>query len=847
MGLNDSVYVCVYDEKFVYTGCRYPVQGHAIGVYLGGLEYPLVKRHFATGVNAPKIDDLPMYVTIGGVPYELGLLGSTHDKDGVLYYNAVVDGDKIRAKFPLEKAEDTVRMLRALLSNGRTYGAVHDDKMVVMVVPPGTIIDNLPYEDGSAAVSDKFCPMKGNAIKLGSTSNNYSIFQGLDWDVIRPDVEKCAESFAFDLEWNDQTHTTHRKNPDLSSSVVLSRIKGKDDDDSFKARFLRANPALAKYIWFSNGASAEGARLCLSQSFSPYIRAEDFLAIAYHTWTVPEGYWIVYRHPVISDGSVRAIHCEPGVELPTDIIGGIVGTLTGFHPSGQWFTAKFAGVIRSLPEGIDMILCQDDIKIGKRLGPITITVDAVLTILQRYTRAACMGVPVEEGKKMNLDYDGDLINRIDANLIMLIWGNVLEHQDLSSNFKLTEKSDTPWTQRDALRVELNAMGGSMGWATNLRSWWFSVSTQGRQGMIKHIYEDIVALADIMHLDGEVTPTAFGIEGVLQYLVQYMIDSQKNLKCDTSIVYGVMATLQSHFSVVTVKSAGYTSANRSMHEGVAFVTSFPKFLYEATEDELFLIENDPKYRKQWQYKMLIPGACDGVPAQCFAINREYTKQVFDITVRNPDPMGSRTFSNWVPMPTNLDGMHAIQLCDLYLNHFNNFERARAKGDVNPYDSEDVNMYRNQWQDECINFANAFFDGDRKRAAHAFWRAICDDGGYKLSGACFIGFPEECMEIVTSYATTLKAHRCVLVGVQHSMAVLPEKLSGTCEIVNGGGRVWMAPLEDIPGMHERFFGHMAEVTLREGREGYSWPTVGKFSYKLNMRQSGTAYDATFEPLI
>jgi hypothetical protein len=851
MTIESKVFVCVYDEKFVYTGLRYPVQGHAIGQYLGGLEYPIVKRRFSTGIKAPKIDDIPLNVVIGGVPYELGVLGSTHAKDGCLYYVASVDAAKIKARFPITKAEDIVRMLRALLSDGTNYGAIHEEHMNIMIVAPGTVIDGIPYEDGSAAVADGWCPIKGKAIKLGSTSNNYTIFQHLDTEKVRPDILECAKRFKEDLEWKDQTHTVHRKNPDLHSSVVLSRVKGKSDDDSFKARYLKACPALAKHIWFSNGASSESSRLCLSQTYAPYLGAEDFLAIAYHCWTGPEGIWIGYRHPVISDGSVRAMECT-GEELPADIVGGVVGTLTGFHPSGQWFTAKFAGVIRKLPEGVHMILCDKDLKIGKRLvksdEPYIGEVDAVFTILQRYTRAACLGVPVEEGKKMNLDYDGDLVNRINASDIPNIYANVLEHQELNSNFKLDRKSDTDYTPRDAVRVELNAMGGSMGWATNLRSSWYSVGIAKRLEMLDHIYDDVVELAGLMKLEGTVLPMLQDVGGVLQYFIQYMIDSQKNLLCDTSVVYGAASKIQSGMSVITEKTAGWVVAARGMREGVAFVTSFPMWTYELPQETLDKALDDGKYRKQWQWKIHNPPACgDSVPAACFNANREYTRQVWEVCVVNPDPVGSRTFTNWVPTIPMQDAVYGVELCDMYLKHFQLFEKARADGDVNQYDTDDVTMYRRQWQDECIAFCNKNFGGDLMRGAIALWRTSCDDGSFKLAAAPFIGFPDQTMEIITGYASTPNAHRCVLVGVKELMNTLPPFLEGTCDIITSSGVTYMVPLEKIPGSRERCFGNMAEIESGDAKEGYSWPTAGhRFHYKLNIRRSGTAYDAVFEPL-
>jgi hypothetical protein len=842
-----SVSVRVYDEKFVYTGIEYKIKFAAGPQYLGPLQHPLVKRTFSTGVKAPKIEEIELNVTIEGIPYELGELGSTHAKDGELIYNSVVDGDRMRAMFPLEKAEDSVRMMRALFSNGSVFGGAHKKRMRIMIVKAGTVIDGMPYHDGSAAASPDLCPIKGKPIKLGTTSNNFSIWQHLDWEVIKPDVEgPCHDQLISDLEFFDSKTVVHRAMPEVGSGVVISRLEHIMDDDSFKRRFLDKCGLLVKHPWFSSGAGSRTARLCLSQLFSPYVSARDYLAVAWNCWTAPEGRWIVYRHPAISDGSVRAIHCGPDDKLPTDILWGIVGTLTGFWIGGEWFTAKFGGVVRPLPDGIDMILCDEDIKIGPRMGDITLEADAVLTIIQRFAPSAIMGVPYEEGKLMNLDFDGDLINRVMADKLPNIWGNVKDHMDRSANFKLKLKSNTPWSLREAVRVLLNAMGGSMGWATNLRSWWFSVSERGRLDMIPKIYDDIVELASVMNLDGEMEPTLECVGGVLQYFVQYMIDSQKNMMCDTSVVYGAAAKLQSHFSVVTVKSPGYTSLKRSMMEGVGMVTSFPSFTYELDQDILDKIENDSKYRQQWQYKIHVPPACDGVPAHCFMTNREEIYQIWSRVVVNPNPDAPRIFSTWVPTAAQVDLIAADKLCNLFYLHTMNFSVAKSKGRINLYNPEDVKMFRNQWQDICITFVEKNFGGDMMRACIAFWRVTHDKGDSKVCGAAFLGFPNEAEVVVTQYASSRRAHHCIVVGVKGLMVNLPESLKGTCEILSTGGKHWIIPDEHIAGLNERCFGYLADVDRKESSEGYTWPPEGKYSFKFAIRPSGTAYFAIFEPL-
>ena len=845
------VTVKVYDENFAYTGIEYKIRFHAIGQYIGALEFPLVKRVFPTGVKAPKVEDLPMNVDINidgvMVPYELGTLGSMHAKDGEIIYNAVSDGVKIRAKFPITKAEDTVRMMRALLPNGTNFGGAHKTHAKIMIVKAGTIIDGMVYEDGSAAVSPEWCPIQGKPIKLGTTSNNFSIWQHLDWDVIKPDVEGvCHDQLVQDAEFFDPKQTIHRALPQVEDGVVIARLEHIMDDDSYKRRFLDKCGLLVKHPWFSSGAGSKTARLCLSQLFAPYVSARDYLAIAHTSWTCPEGNWIVYRHPVISDGSVRAIHCDPDASLPTDILWGVVGTLTGFWPSGEWFTAKFGGVVRPLPEGVDIILCDENIKIGKRMGDVTLTADCVLTIIQRFDPKALMGVPYAEGKKMNLDFDGDLINRICADNLPNIWKNVGEHQDLSVNFKLKTKSNTPWTQKDALRVLLNAMGGSMGWATNLRSWWFSVSKGSRMRLLDHIYDDVVELASVMNLDGALEPTLACVDGVLQYFVQYMIDSQKSLCCDTSVVYGVASKLQSHMGVVTVKNPGYTGLKRSMMDGVGMVTSFPAFTYELDADLLERVENDSKLRQQWQYKINVPPACDGVPTQCFITNREIIFGIWKQVVINPDPDAPRTFSTWVPVPTAVDGIAAQKLCDLFLTHKRNFSVAKAKGRINLYNPDDVKMFRQQWQDMCIDFVDAHFGGDMMRACMATWRVSHDSGQSVLSGVAFLGFPEQCDVVVTNYASGRNAHRCVIAGVKNLMVTLPASLKGQCEIISTSGKHWVVPLDKIAGLNERCFGYLADVGMHEAQEGYSWPPEGMYDFKFSIRPSGTAYFGVFEPL-
>lgn len=845
----------VFDSLMRPTKIEYRVHNTPLEEYVHNWKHPIIVRRLASGTRAPKADEVQGEYKMGRLTYWAFYIGDTHAKEGRLIYIEKSDAEKLLKVFPnfFKLARQAVYLGSGLLPHGNTYGGKRNKNMRILVLKRGSKYQGMDIEDGSFIFDPKTIQQRGTPIKLGPTSNNFSIFQHLDWDKIAPDVRRMAEQLVDLVKNFDHSKLAHGKTVTYTDKQgVVHEVPGLGLDDQFKAMFLAINPQLAKHPWFVRGASSGTARWIASHAYAPYVSMSCYLAVAFEKWTLPKGKFIGYRHPVIAGASLHAMTVRKVVKLPDAVKGGAVARATGFWRDGEAFTMKGAGVIMPLPDGIDMVVCEDNIKIGRRLASDTVLeADCMVTIIQRYAKSALLGVPYKDFAKMNGDYDGDLVNILPANDIPLIYDNVKLHEKDGVNFKLPRKNADPWSRENVKKLLMNAMSSNMGWATVLHSLYLAKPQAEREALVEKLYPLCQDLAIAMGLSGKAEPSVDTCLAILQYYVQFNVEAIKNVDCDVLATYTAAARIQSLLvSWIGIKQPAWLSMRRAMEAGVMFQTSFPQYLDEMDPDVKTKLESSSKFKRQWAWKISGVEIAGSVPDECFRLNRAPLAQLWDEVVENPDPYAPYTYVPWVEPISLSQEKLGNELCDLFEQHIAVFEVARTQGNINLFDPEDVAIFRNQWRDICLQFADEHFNGDEELCARVLWRTSHERGENRLTGATFLGFPEEAKKIVVKWSGSINAHHCIIAGFKNmeifKKGYLPNELQGTCKLITIEGKTCVRPIEPIRHHGERLFGYIADIEKGESQQGLSIPPDGTYSYKFKIRKSGTAYYATFDPI-
>lgn len=853
-----GILIKVFDAKFRETKIEYRIHGSPLEEFVGA-KHPIIVRKLNYGSRAPKSEDVEDEYKIGRLWYWGFIIGDTHAKEGRIIYMERSDAKALMAKFPdfFKLARHSVYLGSALLAQGNTYGSTRKKNMRILVVKRGTRFNGMVFGDGSIAFNKRtMIPKRGSPIKLGPTSNNFSILQHLDWQSIKADVKMLAGELATLYKNVKHDWLVHGKTVEYTDRWgKVHKVPGLGLDDEYKKMFLEINPQLAKHPWFVRGASSGSARWILSHAWAPYMEMRCYLAVCFDKWTLPSGKYIAYRHPVLAGGSLKAFYQRAkNVTLPDTVLGGAVARITGFWNNGAQFTIKGAGVIMNLPDGIDIVTTEDNIKIGKRVGDVTLTADAVCVIIQRFQRKALLGVPYAAFQKMNGDYDGDLINIVKADNIPLIYENVKLHEKDGTNFKLPRKNNDPWSVKNVKKLLLNAMSSNMGWATVLHSEYLARPQKDREALVERLYPLCERLAVQMELDRyPKKPSVMACLAIMQAYVQFNVEAIKNVDCDIAETIKTAAQIQSllqawinEFS----KTPNWLVARRALEAGVLFQTSFPLYLDELDPELRSHMQGSKKIKRQWEWKIHGVEIKDSVPDECFRLHRKILASLWDEVVDDADPYAPYTFAPWVEPISQREKRLGEELCDLFRQHILSFDVARTRGIVNLFDPEDVAIFRDQWRDICIDFAEEHFGGDEWKCSRVLWRVSHEIGERRLTGATFLGFPEEAKKIVTKWSGTIRSHNCIVVGLKGFKLYkegLPSELQGMCELLVIGGKTCVRPIEAIKGHGERLFGNIADIEKGESQQGLSIPPEGTYSYKFKLRESGSAYYATFEPIV
>jgi hypothetical protein len=839
------------DGTFVASGVTYDREGTALAQYCPEWAHPILKVKYQTGANAPiseeEWDAINAKLTRQGrkpLPvskkfatsivwddgtYISGVIGTTSVKDGVVLYVHTDDAKLVYAKFDVfyKKAEDVVRLSRALLADGSTYGYTRT-QMRIAIVKKNTVLSNgIVVGDGLAVINQKVFPESTGEIKLGLNDGHYSVYNTCDWENIKEDVTARSEVFKEEMARGDWVK--------ILNAVVMA-------DDPRRAQLLKLCPALWRHPYVGGEALSSKSAVTLGNwMHAPWVETEVKYIIATEKVTgLPAGNWSFHRFPMLL-GSNRTVEVEEYTPIPDSVVCGHTSTLTGFWEEGSAFTAKVGGVVVSeMPKGYEdcqVIMCPEDLKMGELVAGTTWNADVTLTVIQKFSRDCIVGMPPELWALVNGDYDSDLgyfTNHKDTPQLFKEIKRISKH---GRNFKFKKKSILPYTIENANKVMSNAMAQDMGFATNLRWWWHSLSVRKQTEYMGDVIRTVQGIHARMNVEQEWKGTLIGIDETLSAAVQYQVDSIKNLYCNTRFLHDALCGFQSNMLGITKKNPGYTVNKRS---GIAYSVSIPTLLSEMDEDMKALVANNRKYKKTYEYRINIPDICDGTPVQIYKLHRPIIEEIWHKLEMRPNPLPSRNFANWVAPVSPEAHMYAHMLVEKFKRHVSKYEVLRQTGDFNPSNPEDSEQYVSQWVMECKKHAKTYFDGNMMACAKALWRELHQDGTpRKVFGALFDGFFQETCALVAENALTPRAVRCILVGWK-DYDKTPADFTCVAQVFSEKGKTIVNPEG-----HVRM--EVAKVDKKDGDRGFSIPAPGMYMVHCELTVSKTAYHAAFEPLV
>jgi len=286
-------------------------------------------------------------------------------------------------------AEDSYRGGRALLSQGWFgYGEL---EMNIKQVPPGTIYNGRPVEDGFGYINTKVA----NAIYTGQEKIKLSKGQGSYsfWQNIPATKEIKEELYPLILKRLEEYNQVHYA---LEYSGLSDKQKWVDLNDDMKYHPSVVNPlrrSIAEYL----------ARISTTAPHPTYTRLAVPTTYPTIASTQTGALW---RNPIDNHGSIQAMDGDPDAKEEEERI----AEMEAIQYSLTTDTQHWKGCLSPVEDlDCDIVFCTEDIKMGE----FTPKVKGFLTFLSWWDKGSCMGVNAEWGKElMSLDHDGDLVQFI---------------------------------------------------------------------------------------------------------------------------------------------------------------------------------------------------------------------------------------------------------------------------------------------------------------------------------------------------------------------------------------------------------------------------------------------------
>jgi len=663
-----------------------------------------------------------------------------------------------------KKAEDGLRAGRWLFSNS-WYGA-GTGELKVKVVEPGQLFNGLPVEDGFGYIARSVAEMVSNGrdkIVLGAARDSFHFWQRVPWT---NDVE--AESLPLIRE-----AITAMSTPD---NWAFHNSSAMED----KRKLVALEKRMIEHPFVANAMARTAKEMAIRLATT--VPTDSITRIAVPTTAISlalNGPVVVARHPIDAWGSMMAFDVKDDVDDEFDRIARMeVVQYTLASP--EMFAKGCMGVVDDLG-GYDLVLCSEDVKMGKCKGQLE---GAYLGFTMHWAAGSAIGINAKLFKLMGGDHDGDGIQITDCANRPALWRAVksFPRQD---TIKLV-KSKSPLNKR--AEMILRSMTSIVGFATNVMASTFSV--KDRLFLAQRLgYTDEAAMDRQLNFFIKVGTDGF----------KTAVDMEKTAK--------QCAILQSNISRLLGKAAPWTSWRA---DDWAFQHGIPAFINGQGDP------NDPAVR------------C-GIPLPLNGTIAEICKVTLgDIGNFLTTPISARPlmeFRHWAPTVDDELYEAAAKLQVAFNGRVTT---------VNFSDPERVREFKVWWESKVKAWMG--FEGlNNETAAAALWRvAHSSRSTYSGASSVFYAFPEECKLFIEKKPGLSSTVKTIVLGLRDWV----ESLTTLCQVVeyeeakNGKRLIRKALVLDEKGA---MLGAMASIPV-----DVEAPEKGQYLATI-LRRSGRSWQA------
>lgn len=616
----------------------------------------------------------------------------------------------------LKIAERGIKTGRMLLNQGLYGGLVGSFR--IKVVTAGTMINGYPLADGHSLIRRSLAEdgdSEMSRIVLGNARQSYQMWQRIPWTdelegELKPIIAESLVKLASPSEWVYQ--------------------QGGQWDE--RKALLDAEPAMEKHPYiaqaFGRAFADHAARIATTVNVPCTVKVAVPTTVARTTIGGPAAF---VRYPVDSNGSIQATDEIANLDEQERVAELEVVQYT--IASKAMMANGCFGIVDDnlMPDGVDIVLCRDDIKMGStKLGLYEI--EGVVSYNQWFAKGCAIGMNPEWSKKrMGLDYDGDLVFVYDLDELPVLY-KAIEGLIPGETPKL-KKTKSGLDARPQMIV--NSMKNIVGFATNISSHSFCIA-------------DREFLARKLGFKSESSMNA-----ALNWFIKVGTDGFKTM-VDLADVERQLVILQGNLVRLLRKGAPWCRWPNDW----AFRRGVPS-IWNTSMDE-----NEKANG--------VPAAFDGTIAKICGLTLPSMAAALEgKDIVEVKPLGA--YKNWAPMVSEIlqDGIHTLQL------EYN----ARVRR-VNFTSPEDIGRFRMWWQELLAEWTEA--NGiSPEVASYALWREAHSTRSDNSSGASvFMGFPELSTKIVTDKPgyNKDKPAPTLVVGLNYVFDTPPDYLETAVEI-------------------------------------------------------------------
>lgn len=589
----------------------------------------------------------------------------------------------------LKEVERTIKTGRMLLGQGLYGGMV--GKVTIKVVKEGIWFGGAMSADGQGAIRRSFAEAGYSGldkIKLGRGKQSYQFWQRIPWSTaLQAELKPRIDETLVDL---------------ASSNRWLMDHKDATWDEKRELVSIEAKMGLHPYV--ANALSRSSAEDIFRVATTVDVPCQVRVAVA--TDRVGKiamtGKGAVCRYPIDSFGSIQSSNTNSKVAKSEEeriskleVIQYTVSTMD-MMANGTFVVVDD----EDMPEGVDIVMCVKDIKMGSRRHGRR-TVDGVVAFTQWFDKGCGIGLSPEWAKdNMGADFDGDLIFKYMLKQFPELY-RVIAALPEQKTPKL-DKSHTYISKNDRrAEMAVNSMCNIVGWATNLMSSTFAVADRERA-------------ARLLGYTSEAR-----MDWTLNRLVKIGTDGFKTMAWDREKTEKALVFLQKNIQTALSKVAPWTHWKRS---NWAFRRGIPEFFRKGMAMGV-------------ERRNSIPSFFDGTVAQICRITLPNLGSMLETPIEQK-PLSA--FRHWA---MEVEDHLAGQAHELQMEYNGRVHR------VNFQNTENVRTFRKWWQGRLNEWAKA--EGiSREMAASAMWREAHNTRSDEASGASvFIGFPEQSKWIVS----------------------------------------------------------------------------------------------------